>query len=159
MWKSQKTLQNSQANTRWDMTTGCRDCTDIKVVCCVYRARYTQGTTDCTLQESADSRRKSWKKNNQHATYEIVRNLNMYRVIIFLYTLWSETSLTRKPSSIVSVGASPGCEPLPCLGAKQMVDPLDQRDFVLEWSCRAFTGLPPATWPGDLTGHCVANYE
>jgi hypothetical protein len=34
---------------------------------------------------------------------------------------------------------------------RKTVDPLDQWDCVLEWSCRAFTGLPPhppATWPG-----------
>ncbi len=52
-------------------------------------------------------------------------------------------------------GCIPGANHCP-LGGKQMVDPLDQWGCVQEWSCRTSTGLAPATWPGDLTGHYVA---
>ncbi len=53
----------------------------------------------------------------------------------------SKTWLTGEPGSIVRVGASLEREPLPPwpLGGKQTVDPLDQWDCALEWSCRAST--------------------
>jgi hypothetical protein len=41
------------------------------------------------------------------------------------------------------------------LDRKQTIDPLDQWDCVLEWNCRASTGLHPSKLTGALTGHCV----
>ncbi len=59
------------------------------------------------------------------------------------------------PGSIVSL-CIPRTRTADPLDRKQIVDPLDQWDCVVDWNCRASTGLPPSNLTKALTGHCVA---
>ncbi len=43
----------------------CGDCTDVEMVCCVYRARGIQGTPNCAKLQSADSKKGHCKKDWQ----------------------------------------------------------------------------------------------
>ncbi len=59
------------------------------------------------------------------------------------------------PSSIVSL-CIPRTRTADPLDRKQIVNPLDQWDCVVDWNCRASTGLAPSNLTKALTRHCIA---